>query len=94
MKRVLVAILGCLVVACAATGPKFQSLQQGAQGSSYVYIMRPKGYVGGMTYPSIYIDEVKVGDLKNGGYLLESLKSGTHKLKEIKKIPEPARIYF
>jgi hypothetical protein len=58
-------IAGCF----SATGPAFSSVETTDANKALVYIYRPFNIIQIGVMPYIYIDEVKYGQLKSGGYL-------------------------
>lgn len=73
----LVAIV--FLTGCAATGPKFTSLESAGSNTSVVYIYRVSSFAGGGSYPKLTIDGADDLMLKNGGYVRRVLPAGTHR---------------
>jgi len=78
MFKVLITILlSVFLLGCAASGPKFVSLPINNRESIIVFY-RDKQFVNGGAYPHIYIDGIKKGSIKNGGYIAIPVEVGAH----------------
>jgi hypothetical protein len=84
MKRMfyLIAMLFVLLISgCAASGPKYLAETDASVDSGNLVVYRPYRFTSGGAYANVYIDEKKVGVLKNGGYLKLGVGSGAHTLR-------------
>ena len=84
MKNVycLIALLSVLFLAgCAASGPMYSTEVGAASDKENLVVYRPYRFLSGGVYADVYIDDKKVGILKNGGYIKLDVGSGTHTLR-------------
>jgi hypothetical protein len=82
----LVALLSVLFIAgCAASGPMYPAEAGIAIESGNLVVFRPYRFLSGGVYPDVYMDDQKVGILRNGGYIRRDVGSGSHVLRIGKK---------
>lgn len=74
------AIAGILLVACSATGPRFDAhnADMVSSNDSHIYLFRNSAFMESGTYPIVMLDGKEVGELRNGGFLLMKTKPGPH----------------
>lgn len=78
----LSALLTVLFIAgCAASGPMYPTKTGAASDTGNLVVYRPYRFLSGGVYANVYIDDQKVGILKNGGYITLDVGSGTHTLR-------------
>lgn len=65
-----------LITGCASLGPKFSSLQPQPKSKALVYVYRPKAFTGSVRSPNITVNDKKIGEIPNGGYLVAEVDSG------------------
>lgn len=94
MRAIIISFILLSVSACMATGPNFVSLNDPANGSSGVYIMRQSAFVGAAYCPPVSIDNTNIGCLKNGGYLYKELAPGKHELRFERRLLEIGKDTF
>ncbi len=84
MRMALFALLSVVVflAGCAASGPAFVPAENvDIENKALIYVYRPDSLAGGNVTPRIYIDEIDKGLLKNNGYLVCSIRSGTRMIE-------------
>lgn len=86
MKRIIVLVaLCCGLAGCSASGSKYEdtiaSLSAPAEGTSRIFILRPKesGIPAGPA--NIHVDSEKVAQVKARGFVVVDVASGQHTLK-------------
>jgi len=77
---VFLLIISFIISGCSATGPKFSELEPVGNSTATVYVYRPWMMLDGATAPTVQIDSIDTFDIKNGGFKVLNLDSGTHKL--------------
>ncbi len=77
----LVALLSVLFAGCAASGPMYPVEAGEASDRGNLVVYRPYRFLSGGVYAYVYIDDRKVGILKNGGYIKLDVGSGAHTLR-------------
>lgn len=80
ISKTLFVLLLLIVSGCAATGPKFQSLENSPADKALVYFYRPDKNIGRAQPHEIVIDGEKRAVLKNAGYLKLELPPGSHQI--------------
>lgn len=96
----LVALLSVLFIAgCAASGPMYPTETGAASDRENLVVYRPYRFLSGGAYANVYIDDRKVGILKNGGYIKLEVGSGTHALRvgpetRVISAPNNERLFF
>ena len=68
---------------CFATGTPFQQTVTSSPGMANVYVYRTKGFVGILVSQAVYLDNVKVASIRDGGYILLHVVPGQHTLQII-----------
>lgn len=78
----LVALMSVLFIAgCAASGARYSNEAGVVSDNGNLVVYRPYRFMSGGVYADVYIDDQKVGILKNGGYIMLDVGSGTHTLR-------------
>jgi len=68
---------------CSAQGTRFSALPALGQDEALIVVYRPSAFARSGTWPDIYVDGQKRGELKNGGYLFLRVPPAGH-LVEVK----------
>jgi hypothetical protein len=78
MKTILlIPVVSIVFIAgCTAGGPVFSPVKTIDANKAVVYIYRPFSVCGSVQTPTVYIDEVKYGPIKNKGYLVYFVEPG------------------
>jgi hypothetical protein len=81
-RRLLTAIMLTVMMGCASApqGEQFSALLPAKAGKALVYLYRPTDSHGGVNYP-VLIDDEKVADIGNGGYLVIPVDPGDHTIR-------------
>lgn len=77
----LMSLLLTFVVGCMATGTTFKKLDALKSGDARLVIYRPPKFYGGSSQPFVYLDGVKLNQLKNGGIVEYQVPIGKHNVK-------------
>jgi hypothetical protein len=99
MKRTLIFILFStfsvlMFSGCIASGPAFRpSDELKTDSKALVYIYRPGNLIGCGIAPTVYVDEIKLGNIKNDGYLVCSVDPGK-RVVELVNWGDPSTIYI
>ncbi len=78
MRTIAISLIFLLIfiTGCTAGGPAFSPVKTINENKAVVYIYRPFNICGSGETPTIYIDEVKYGKIKNNGYLVYFVEPG------------------
>ena len=84
--RILSIMLGFLLIlsGCSATGERFSQVNEFPKEASTLYIFRESKFFNSAYCPAMYLNDEKIGCLKNGGYIRHKLQPGLH-LLEVRK---------
>lgn len=77
-RRAIVVTLVLTLQACMAMGPKFSAGPKPSPDSSMIYVFRPANFTNSAITPDLYVDDIKVAALTNGGFVAISVKPGMH----------------
>jgi len=78
MKKIIYTILIFLTLSgCASSGEKFTELESVEDDQSIIYVMRPWRLYRGIAILDVLINEEKVADLVNGGYIPVKVSPGS-----------------
>ena len=81
--RLFLILAGVIVlVACNATGPKFESLSQPSNDSAIVYFVRPASSTLAVRSINISINGTPYAELTNGGYTIAELEPGKYEFEQ------------
>ena len=78
---VLITAVSIFLCACQASGPIFENTVEIPESKAVVYVYRPSQLFNFGGWPNIYVDGNKVFSLKNGGYGVLNIDSGSHEIK-------------
>ena len=67
-----------LLIGCNAQGPEFSSAPDLGQNEAAIIVYRPSSILLATAAPDIYLDGQKRGTLKNAGYLMFRVPTGSH----------------
>jgi len=81
MRRLIVFIAAAFLLGCAASGPQYSEHSASKASAGVIYVYRPTRAVNCCVAPAVYVDGVKRGELKNGGYLVYDLAAGKHSVQ-------------
>ena len=80
-KAILFFLYLNLLLGCAATGSKFSGETMiESSDDAVIYLYRTFNFIGSVAFPNVYVDGVKVGNLKTGGYLPLYVPVGEHEI--------------
>ncbi|MDO4640919.1 MAG: DUF2846 domain-containing protein [Neisseria sp.] len=81
MKNVfLVGLASLLLAACGATGTKFSSMTEPAEGQSKLYVYRTSAFKGNGVHYNVYANDKLIGNIRSGGYLSTELAPGDYEI--------------
>lgn len=66
---------------CVAVGPRFAPQPLPDTESTVLYVYRPAEMTNFAITPELYVDNVRVGELTNGGYVVVTAKKGEHQIR-------------
>lgn len=74
--------MGMFLVGCFATGSQFQQTATlTSPRMANVYVYRANGFIGILVSESVYLDNVKVGSVRDGGFIVLHITPGPHILQ-------------
>jgi hypothetical protein len=79
-KLLCVLLVASSGIACGASGPAFQR-EEPSETEGTIYIYRPDEICLSGQSPTVALDNVPIGRLKNGGYLWRRVEPGVHTVK-------------
>ena len=79
--RIVTVVLLSMVAGCAANGPRYSYSVVADNKQADLYVFRPYSFLSGGLSSGVYIDNEKVGVLKNGGYLSFDVSEGVHQVR-------------
>jgi hypothetical protein len=83
LTMLFILLQGCATTGPTATGPLFEPENPPIETQSLLYIYRPDIDMLGPRTATIYINEEKLIELPNGGYMSVRLSPGTYRVKQI-----------
>lgn len=78
--RMAIVLSVLMLQACMALGPKFEPLSAPASNVSKIAVYRPANFTNSAITPDLHVDEKKVAEITNGGYVVLDLSPGVHRI--------------
>lgn len=81
MRTFLACLFLVLLQGCMALGPRFTPQAPPDADSALLYVYRPAEFTNSAITPELFVDNVKVAELTNGGYVVVTVRRGEHLIR-------------
>lgn len=75
---IALTLSGCVA---SAAGAPFEGIRPSGPNGYRVVLYRPDAFTNKAAYPTVFVDDVEKGTLRNGGFLELDLAPGAHKIR-------------